>query len=61
MRKTKMIYCEYSDTIRQMPQNYMIANRRNGKWFTGGYDTDGALNKTYSKIRTFFYLLFHKV
>ena len=26
-------YCEYSDTIRQMPENYCIAVRRYGRWY----------------------------
>ena len=55
----KLIYCEYSETIRQTPENYMLANRRNGKWYAGGYDTDGALNKTWAKIRMYVFLLTH--
>ena len=27
-----LIYCEYSETIRQMPENYLIAGKQFNKW-----------------------------
>ena len=27
-----LVYSEYSETIRQAPQNYLIAGKVNGKW-----------------------------
>jgi hypothetical protein len=42
MAKT-LVYDSYSDTIRQMPENYLIAERTVGsRWVT---DTDGAADK----------------
>lgn len=37
-----LVYNEYSDTIRQAPQNYLIAYRREGKWIA---DPDLAADK----------------
>ena len=28
----KVIYAEGSETIRQMPENYLLAHRRDGRW-----------------------------
>lgn len=25
-------YCEYSESIRQMPENYLVAHKSNGSW-----------------------------
>ena len=30
--KNEIVYCSYSETIRQMPQNYMIASKKNTEW-----------------------------
>jgi len=40
--KTKLIHAPYSDTIRQMPENYLIAYRKNRRWRC---DPDLACNK----------------
>ena len=34
-------YCSYSSTIRQMPQNYMLAKQVHGVWVV---DADGAVS-----------------
>lgn len=40
-----LIYQQNSDTIRQMPQNYLIAHRENGRWIC---DPDLAADKELS-------------
>lgn len=30
--KQQLVYQETTDTIRQMPENYLIAHRQNGRW-----------------------------
>lgn len=32
MKTPSLFYCEYSDTIRQKPENYIICNRQLGAW-----------------------------
>jgi len=71
--KTKLMYCSYSETIRQMPQNYLAAARCDNKWKVGGINTDtmlgGGMYKEYrntlkisiTKLRVLFFRLFHKV
>jgi len=39
--KKEVIYQEFSGTIRQMPENYCLAYRRNGSWVC---DPDPAAN-----------------
>ena len=57
-RKNELAYCSYSNTIRQMPQNYMIAVRNeNGMWLC---DTDPASDKMLA-VKVFLALFMHSV
>ena len=55
----QIIYSEYSDTIRQMPENYMLACRRNGKFVVSRklHTVDYAVNELWAKIRVWFFVL----
>jgi len=62
-----LIYQKSTETIRQMPQNYMLACRHTNlcsddckscTWKVGGMFTDRAVNKTFAKIRVFLFILF---
>ena len=35
--KNEIVYCSYSETIRQMPQNYMLASKKNADWGEKSY------------------------
>jgi len=32
LNKNTLVYCDFSDTIRQMPQNHLIAHKAINKW-----------------------------
>jgi hypothetical protein len=42
MKKAKVIYSESTDTLRLMPQNYLLAYREKGHWII---DPDMAVDK----------------
>ena len=41
-RKNRLVYEEGSDTVRQMPQNYLVAYRTDRRWIC---DPDGAADR----------------
>lgn len=45
MKNKNLFYCEYSDTIRQNPENYLICSRQYGAWIC---NPDLASNKELS-------------
>lgn len=45
MKTPSLFYCEYSDTIRQKPENYIICSRQLGIWIC---NPDLASNKELS-------------
>lgn len=59
----KLEYCSCSDTIRQMPENYMLACRVNNKFVVSRklHTVDYAVNELWAKIRVKLFLMFNKV